>query len=271
VALDQVRAAWRISADGRIDQVAEAIAAETPWTLMVNGREWVTLIATPDHLEELAIGYLANEGLIADADAVTVLVVDDTNGQIWLRVPGFQAPPEWGRRVLTSCCGRGRPSFYFVNDVGVSPVGPDAVRISPATVVDLVGALDAAVPAFHQTGGLHSVGLARNGTLLCVRSDVGRHNALDKAAGWLLREHIAEVPEVAVFSGRLSSEVVIKVARMRIPVILTHAAPTSLGCELADALGLTAVGFVRDGRQTVYTHPERITSASWSSFETAGT
>jgi FdhD protein len=260
VALDQVRAAWRVSADGRIDQVAESIAAEAPWTLMVNGREWVTLIATPDHLEELAIGYLANEGLIADADAVTVLVVDVEGGQIWLRIPGFDPPSDWGRRVLTSCCGRGRPSFYFLNDQNVKPVGPDDVRISAATVVELVAALDAAVPAFRQTGGLHSVGLARNGRLLCVRSDVGRHNALDKAAGWLLREQVPEIPEVAVFSGRLSSEVVIKAARMRIPVIVTHAAPTTLGCELADALGLTAVGFVRDGRQTIYTHPERITT-----------
>lgn len=259
--LNLTRTVWRVGTDGRTEAAEEWLAAESPWTLRVNGQELVTLIASPADLEDLAIGYLANEGLITRADQVSILVVDDEEGQIWVRVPELRLAPEMlGRRLLTSCCGRGRPSLYFLNDASLRPVTERGAVLSPSAVMALVAALDAAAPAFHQSGGLHSAALTAGTALLAVRSDVGRHNALDKLAGWRLRQ---ETPagEAIVFSGRISSEVVVKVARMDLAIILSNAAPTSLGCELAEDLGITTVGFVRQGRLNIYTHPHRIQTA----------
>lgn len=256
--MDTIRPVIRVTADGSSEAVMERMAEEAPWTLRLNGQELVTLILTPDDLTDLVYGYLANEGLIEDAEDVSTLVIDEAESQVWVRVPALHVDPaSLGRRLLTSCCGRGRPGLYFLNDSTIKPVD-DPATLGASSVQALVDALDLAAHAFRETGGVHSAGFARDGRLLAVRADVGRHNALDKICGWMLRHHIAPDRGAIVFSGRISAEVVVKVARMRIPFVLSNAAPTSLGRDLADELGVTAVGFVRDGRSNLYTHPERI-------------
>jgi len=256
--VEATRPVIRVYADGRSEPVTERIAEEAAWTLRVNGRELVTLIVTPDDLEDLVYGYLANEGLIHTADDVSTLVIDARERQMWVRVPTLRTDPEkLGRRLLTSCCGRGRLGLYFLNDEGISPV-TDPASLPVSVVPALVQALDERASAFLHTGGVHSAGFARDGALAEVRSDVGRHNALDKLRGWMLRRRVAPDGAAIVFSGRISAEVVVKVARMRIPFILSNAAPTSLGRDLAEELGLTTLGFVRSGRFNLYTHPERV-------------
>jgi FdhD protein len=111
---------------------------------------------------------------------------------------------------------------------------------------------------FQATGGVHNAALCEPDRLLAVRADIGRHNALDKLFGHSLRSGISPHGKIIAFSGRLSSEVVLKTAKIGAAVLLSKSAPTDLALDLAHDLGITAVGFIRGDRMNVYTHPERI-------------
>jgi FdhD protein len=128
-------------------------------------------------------------------------------------------------------------------------------------IAQLPDSLRDAQPTFRQTGGLHATGLfTTTGEVLCVREDVGRHNAMDKVIGWAFREGRLPLAEaVLCVSGRLSFELVQKAAVAGCPVLVAVGAPSSLAISLADDRGVTLCGFVRDGRGNVYTHPARIT------------
>lgn len=265
--------------DGQRHLVEDRVALEAPLTLMLNGREWVTLLATPSHLDELLLGFLAAEGVVQHPDDVSRVVWDTEEGRAWIRCPALTPAARdallVGRRTLSACCGRGHPGLVFASDTDVPPVptGPGLRRLERLSA--WVSALDRSAPAFQDTGGLHTVALAalpgddpqegagpRDGVgreFLVVRSDVGRHNALDKVAGWCLLHDAPRPGSLAiVFSGRVSAEVVVKAARLGAALVVSHAAPTTLGVQMARALHVTVVAFVRGGRLSVYTHPERL-------------
>jgi FdhD protein len=111
---------------------------------------------------------------------------------------------------------------------------------------------------FKQTGGVHNAALCTSDELIISRTDIGRHNALDKIYGYCLQKKIPRADKVLAFSGRLSSEVLLKVAKIGIGIILSKSAPTTLGIDLANDLGITMVGFIRQNQLNVYSHPERI-------------
>lgn len=247
----------RFHFDGSQWQAESAeVVRELPITLFVNGREWVTAAVTPCDLKDWALGFLAGEGLIDRAAQVTVFQWRDREGQVWLRVPGLQWPDSGSEsRYLGSCCGQSRPGFF--NPSGVAPLALTA-RLVPEHLQQGFRALSNWSRSQH-SGGLHAAGAARDGELLIARADVGRHNALDKVYGALLSaERPAAAADYLVFSGRLSAEIVWKVRKMNRCAIVSNAAPTSLGIELAQKLGITLVGFVRDDEMSVFAHPERL-------------
>ena len=111
---------------------------------------------------------------------------------------------------------------------------------------------------FHATGGVHSGALTDGKDLLCFRQDIGRHNVFDKIYGYCLTQGIAIEDKALIFSGRISSEIVLKVAKMKLGMVIARSAPTSLALELAEELGITVVGFARGDRMNLYTHPQRV-------------
>lgn len=237
------------------------IVREEAVTLFVNGREFVTMVVTPTDLKELAIGFLASEGFIQTAAEVTIFQHQPDSQQIWVRVPGLSADrlAGSGKRYLSSCCGRGRPAFYFVEDANLEPIEvcPLSYPLTASRITRLFASLGRWTRQQH-SGGLHVAGLAGDAGILAMRTDVGRHNALDKLYGFSLLQGMALQDKVVVFSGRLSSEVILKIGRMGVPVVISNAAPTTLGIELADTLGITAVGFARNSELSVYTHAGRL-------------
>ena len=259
---------------GQHHRVEDRVALEAPLTLMLNGREWVTLLATPSHLDELVLGFLAAEGVVQRPGDVSRVVWDAEDGRAWIRCPALKPAARdalvVGRRTLSACCGRAHPGLVFASDTNVPPVpaGPGLRRLE--RLAAWVDALDGTGRAFQDTGGLHTVALAPltehagrhagvGRDFLVVRSDVGRHNALDKVAGWCLLHDAPEPGALAVvFSGRVSAEVVVKAARLGAAMVVSHAAPTTLGLQMASTLHVTVVAFVRAGRLSVYTHPERL-------------
>ncbi len=224
-----------------------------PVTVMVNGLEYVTAAVTAIDLKDWVLGLLAGDGIISRAEEMTIFQWRPEDGQIWVRVPGVQVGTTTSR-YLGSCCGQSRPGFF--NPVGI-PALPATLVLKPEHMQQAFEELSNWSSRQH-SGGLHVAGLAQSGQVAIARADVGRHNALDKVYGAALLNPALFAHSYVVFSGRLSAEIIWKVRTMGVEAIVSNAAPTSLGIELGERLGVTLVGFVRDGELSVFAHPERL-------------
>lgn len=239
------------------------VAVESPLTIILDGEEFATMVCTPDRLEELVYGFLASEGVIRFADDVASMSIDPADGfaRVALRNPRAAGKDSVSKRFIGSCCGKSR-QFYFLNDARTARTSTSAVTITPRQCIERLRELEDASDSFRLTGGLHNAALCTPERLELARSDIGRHNALDKLLGRCLLDRRPTRDLVIAFSGRLSSEVVLKVAKLGAAVVLTGAAPTTLAIGLARDLGITAVGFVRGGSLNVYSHPQRVQAES---------
>jgi FdhD protein len=211
---------------------------------------------TPGHDEELALGFCLSEGLRpVDARLPTDLAANTVD----VDAPGFD-PERLARSFYTSSscgvCGKGALEAVAVE----APRVDSRLSVPLGVVATLPGRLRDAQAAFAATGGLHATGLfAADGATLCVREDVGRHNALDKVVGWAFREGRLPLSDcVLAVSGRLSFELVQKAAVAGCPILVAVGAPSSLAIELAADRGITLCGFVRNERVNLYTEPWRI-------------
>jgi FdhD protein len=238
------------------ERAADRVAVEEPLEIRLGGEPVVVTMRTPGHDEELALGFCLTEGLAPVAARVPADLAANT---IEVEATGFD--PERLRRhfyTSSSCgvCGKGSIEAVRVAAERVA----SGVEVAEAVVASLPGRLLEAQRAFAATGGLHATGLfSPQGELLCVREDVGRHNAMDKVVGWAFLAGLLPLAEhVLCVSGRLSFELVQKAAVAGCPVVVAVGAPSSLAVELAADRGLTLCGFVREGRVTVYTEPWRI-------------
>lgn len=250
----------------------DVVAVEEPLEIRVNGEAIVTLMRTPGDDRELVAGFLVTEGLIrARRDLIEIAPCALPNGER----PGnivnaFLAPEvriqvsELRRHIVaSSSCGVCSKTSIAAVRRSFLPIESD-LRV-PARVIDaLPGHLRAAQPTFAKTGGLHaSAWFDPTGRLLTLREDVGRHNALDKLIGHrFLETPNAPSGGILLVSGRVAFEIVQKALAARFPIIAAISAPTSLAVEFAAENGQTLIGFLRDGRMNIYTHPERITAAS---------
>jgi FdhD protein len=235
----------------------DAVAVEEPLEIRINGAPVAVTMRTPGHDEELALGFCLSEGLRPTAARLPDDLAANT---VEVHAPGFD--PEPLRRSFytsSSCgvCGKGALEAVAVE----APYIASRLQAPLALVASLPERLHEAQAAFAATGGLHASGLfAADGTLLCAREDVGRHNALDKVIGWAFGADRLPLDDAVVcVSGRLSFELVQKAAVAGVPVIVAVGAPSSLAVDLAQDRGVTLCGFVRGGRANVYTEPWRIT------------
>jgi FdhD protein len=241
------------------DGEADLVAVEEPLEIRVDGEPIAVTMRTPGHDEELAVGFLYGEGLIDVAPPVGL--TDDLAANT-IEVGGPLARELAARRFYTtsSCgvCGKGALQEVSVH----APHLPEGPAISRQLLASLPDRL--VQPGFQKSGGLHATGLFdADGEPICVREDVGRHNALDKVIGWaLMSERLPLHQHVLCVSGRLCFELVQKAAIAGAPILVGVGAPTSLAIELAADRGLTLCGFARRGQMNVYTAPERVISSS---------
>lgn len=242
------------------DQVStfdDVIAVESPLTFIVNGEEFATVVCTPNHLRELVIGFLVSEGVIRFHDDIKSIQIDEQHGFAYIELTKKLQKTEPSKRVINSCCGISR-QFYFQSDLQTARTNDYPLTISPNQCLHLMTLLQNASTDFKKTGGFHNAGLCTVDELLAIRTDIGRHNALDKIHGYIFLNKISVRDKVIVFSGRISSEVLLKVSKMGIAIIVSTSAPTNLALELAHDLGITAIGFTRGNKMSIYTHPQRI-------------
>lgn len=249
----------------------DTIATESPLTIHVNGEEFATLVFTPytpTDTVDLVTGFLASEGLIRFVDQIESLTLEEKRGfaHVKLRHLHQLSQKMVSKRFIGSCCGKSR-QFYFHNDARTAKTVSTKLQLSTEQCFHLMNQLQEQSADFQATGGLHNAGLCTANELLLSRADIGRHNALDKIYGHLLRQRIPVRDKVIAFSGRVSSEVVLKTAKIGVGILLSKSAPTDLALRLAHDLGITVVGFIRRDQLTVYTHPERIKECQQRSLE----
>lgn len=252
------RTVWHYNGE-KLQARNDRIASEKPFTLELDGEEFATIVCTPTDLEDLTFGFLASEGVIRTAAEVIGLAVDPHRGlaQVRLLHPERGRSLDHSKRFIGSCCGKGR-QFYFRSDVRTAKTIMSRRTITPAQCIGLIRQLQDGSDLFRETGGVHNAALCSPDGLLVCRTDIGRHNALDKVFGHCLRERLSMKDKVIAFSGRVSSEVLLKTSKMGVGTLLSKSAPTNLALELADELGITVVGFIRGSSFNVYSHPERI-------------
>jgi FdhD protein len=237
----------------------DRIVRETPLTMMVNGEEFATLVCSPIDLEELVIGFLASEGLIRSMEEIRELTLDRDKGYAYVELshPPSRTAAAHSKRIVGSCCGKSR-QFYFQSDARTAKTVMSRLQVTPAQCIRLMRKLQQASEAFHQTGGVHNAALCTPDQLLISYTDIGRHNTLDRIYGHCLQHRISLSDKLITFSGRVSSEVLLKTAKIGIGILLSKSAPTDLALDLAEDLGITVCGFIRGEKMNVYTHGERI-------------
>jgi FdhD protein len=234
----------------------DAVAVEEPLEIRIRGAPVAVTMRTPGHDEELALGFCLTEG---QQPTAARLPDDHAANTVDVDAPAFD-PGRLQRSFYpsSSCgvCGTGALEAVSVE----APRVDSQLRVPLALVASLPGRLRGAQATFETTGGLHATGLFdAGGSLLCLREDVGRHNALDKVVGWAFGQRRLPLADgVLCLSGRLSFELVQKAAVAGCPVLAAVGAPSSLAVELARDRGITLCGFVRDGRCNVYSEPWRI-------------
>jgi FdhD protein len=239
--------------DAECRPVRGVVPMEDQINLYVNGQPLISLMCTPTRLEELALGFLFNEGLIEGLGEVAVLELSGAERcvDIWLE-HDIEAPK---LRVITSGCSSGTT---FRDVVGVHHQVESSTRVTPQQVTQLMEEFSQATALYRRAGGIHGAALAEGEQVLCVAEDIGRHNALDKIAGLCLRQGLPLQDRVLLTTGRVSSEMVNKVARMRVPIVISCTSPTSLSIQLAQAWGVTLIGYTRRRSFRVYAGAERV-------------
>ena len=236
----------------------DVVAAEEPLEIRIGGAPLAVTMRTPGHDEELALGFCVSEGIPATAAAPPRDLAANT---IEVEAGAFdRSRVQRSFYTSSSCgvCGKGALEAVAVE----APRVESRQAFAVAVVASLPDRLRSGQGAFELTGGLHATGLfTANGELLCVREDVGRHNAMDKVVGWaLLAGRLPLAGSALCVSGRLSFELVQKAAVAGAPLLAGVGAPSSLAVELARDRAVTLCGFVRSGHFNVYSEPWRVTA-----------
>lgn len=241
----------------------DRVVVEQPATIKINGKEFITIVCSPEHLAEMAIGFVVSERIIPNFKNIQDIQVDEKNGTVHITAekvyPFFEQLQN--KRFISSCCGMSRQGFVFAHDAMIAKKMTEVrVTLTPENCFQLMADMGDSAEMFKQTGGVHNATLCNANGIIVSRMDIGRHNALDKIYGYCLMNHIDVRDKVIVFSGRISSEILLKVAKIGCEIVLSKSAPTELALTLADDLGITTVGFIRGSSFNLYTHPERIVS-----------
>jgi FdhD protein len=245
--------------NGQIVDIEDDIVTEFPLTIFLNDQEFATMVFTPTHFKEMVVGFLASEGVIRLQEDIASLNIDENGGYAHVRLHAevITSQQHYSKRFIGSCCGKSR-QFYFHNDARTAKTSTAKQTITPSQCIHLMNDMQKCSVVFQETGGVHNAALCTPDEIIVSRTDIGRHNALDKLYGYSILNRVSIREKIIVFSGRISSEVLVKAAKIGVGIVLSKSAPTDLAIKLADDLNITAVGFIRGNSFNIYSHPERI-------------
>jgi len=230
----------------------DLVVRESSLTIILNGHELVTMYCSPKNQEYLVVGFLLSEGLVKNKGDIKKIKVNET---------GTIAQVETGagsvvslKPVIASGGGKSAASAGNIPKVKTKA----RLQVSAQQVFSMMSSFIQYSRIFQATGGVHSAALCNTVDILLFSEDIGRHNAVDKVFGESLLRDIPADDSLIITSGRVSSEILLKVAKRNAPMLISVSAPTDLAVRFARELGITLIGFVRESRMNVYTHDERI-------------
>lgn len=238
----------------------DLVASEIPLTIFLNNEQLLTLLCSPDKMEYLAIGFLLSEGFVKVKDDIESIMLDNKTTNVWIKIKDIQKIEKetiFGNRIITSGCGKGMTFFDF-KDFSQCRQIKSKFQFKAKRILELVLEFQKKSELFKETGGVHSAALSDGEKILLFAEDLGRHNALDKVFGEALWEGMGLNDKLILTSGRLSSEMVIKVLKRGISTIVSPSAPTDLAVRIAQKMGMTLVGFARGLRMNIYSAEQRI-------------
>lgn len=248
--------------DGRLEPASDAVVVEEPLEIRLGDQPVAVTMRTPGHDVELGVGFLVSEGVVDPAAVATAAHCRDAENALEVRLEAgsrVELPPARRFYASSSCGVCGKASIDDVR-VRAPSVAGDATRVRAATLAALPARLRAGQILFAATGALHAAGLfSPDGELVCVREDVGRHNAVDKIVGWAaLRDRLPLAGHVLLVSGRPGFEIAQKALVAGIPVVAGISGASSLAIGLAEEAGMTLVAFLRESGMNVCAHAQRI-------------
>jgi FdhD protein len=231
----------------RVEEITGEVVREQPLTLYVNGDRFLTLLCTPVKLEALVVGYLWMEMVIRELGEIEALDVSPVDGRVDVRLTHpVELPTE---RILTSGCGGG---ITFRIDHRLFPPLQSSLQASAPELAARMRDLFASAVLYKASRGIHGAALADADRVLLVAEDVGRHNAVDKVKGEALLRGIETRDRILLSTGRVSSEMLLKAARMGVPIVASRTSPTEMAVGLAEQLNITVCGYVRGDGLNLY-------------------
>jgi FdhD protein len=245
--------------DGIRSDVEDLVVKEAPLTIVLDNQELVTMLCSPIDLKHLAIGFLFSEGFLKSKDEVKKVVVDERKGIAWVETKEGKGVDAGvlSKRLITSGCGRGA-SFYSLADAQVGMKIESRFEMLARDVMALVAEFQHGSELHRVTHGVHSAALCDAQKILMFADDIGRHNAIDKVIGRCILTDVPAEKHGLIFSGRISSEMLLKAARRGIPVVISVASPTNVAVRMATDMGMTVVGMVRGKKMNIYSGAWRI-------------
>ena len=250
----------KIELDSNIRKnVEEPVAYEEPVNIFVNNIYVVTLLATPRYIRELAIGWIFTEGVLQSIQELKQVIVDSDSANILTKNPIDKNKLQVSgvSRLITTACGLTTEKFLKIISGISEKIVESEYKIRAENIPRMINELEEG-KLFQSTGGVHVAALFEKESLLAFAEDVGRHNAVDKVVGIGIKSEADFSNSIIVSSGRQPADMVLKVARVGIPIIISRAAPIRSGIMAAQKTGLTLICFARENRFNVYTNSQRI-------------
>ncbi|WP_203227575.1 formate dehydrogenase accessory sulfurtransferase FdhD [Calorimonas adulescens] len=243
-------------ANGKWEEIDLSVPKEMSLTIYINSQELVTILCTPLKLKFLVIGYMLAEGIINDIDDITYVFfrrvcVDDAIADVKLKKEDFVLPV---KRVLTSGCGGGMNLI----DSDIGPKLNSKIYTTPEKLLFLMQQMQQSAVHYRTSGGIHTSAICDSQSIIALEEDIGRHNTIDKIIGECMMRKISTKDKILITSGRISSEMLRKAAKMQTPIIVSLTSPTERAILLAQELNITLVGYARGSHLTVYSKPERL-------------
>lgn len=245
--------------NGTFSKVCDSLLVETPLEISLNNEVFSITMQTPGHEEELVRGLLFAEDICKDPKAQIIITHDEDSifYKASVALPSFKSGAYLTKRSILSVASCGICGQKELNIPQGHLVNSSAISIS--AIQSMFTEMAARQTAFHETGGSHAAAaFTKEGQLLVIREDVGRHNAVDKVVGHLVKDEKLKQAFVLIVSGRVSYEILTKCFQAKIPILAAVSAPSSLAVDFAKELGITLLAFSRPSRTTIYAHPERI-------------
>lgn len=240
---------------GRFISMQDTIISESKLTIMINDYETSSFLCSWNEVEQLVIGNLFTEGWISSIEEILSLEISEPDKLCKVYIPQTRFLEKNQDSFLSTGCGHKKQSS---RPFSIAPREYTTFFISPAFVISFMQKFQHASPLFQTTGGVHSVALIPSEGDWILHEDIGRHNALDKAIGYGLQQSVIFSQSCLATSGRISSDMMMKVLPLPIPILISKSAITDAAINLALKAGITLVGFARGERCNIYTYPERI-------------